>query len=112
VTASVNKTSDRLSVATTRSTDESRVRFNAPRPAGPKAAPIARNTATCGMPLRSMSPESRAETIMTIPSKASVAANDAELNISIDNILFGGIFLPSLGAPQCGLRGVAGPRPG
>jgi hypothetical protein len=48
---------------------------------------MARNTATWGMPLRSTKPESKGDTIMTIPSSARVAGNDAEANISIGDIL-------------------------
>ena len=61
--ASVNSTSARLSVATTRRAGESSADVEHPSPAGPSAAPSARNTATCGMSLRSISPENSAAII-------------------------------------------------
>src|SRR6185369_17446887 len=75
VTASVNKTRVKLSVATTRQTGDSSVMLNTPKPKGPSAAQIAIKTATHGSPLLSTSPDSRAETMMTIPIKARPATN-------------------------------------
>ena len=45
-------------------------------------APTARNTATCGVPLRSISPESSADTMITAPISASVAKNAPGLKIT------------------------------
>src|SRR6185369_15250640 len=74
-TASVNKTRVKLSVATTRKTGDSSVMLNTPNPKGPSAAPIAIKTATHGSPVLSTSPDSSAETMMTIPIKARPATN-------------------------------------
>ena len=46
-----------------------------PNPKGPSAAPINIKTATCGRPLLSTSPDSSADTMMTIPIKARPATN-------------------------------------
>src|SRR5689334_1787562 len=75
VTASVNRTRVKLSVAATRRIGDSSVMSKTPSPKGPSAAPINMKTATCGRPLLSTNPDRSADTMMTIPIKARPAIN-------------------------------------
>src|SRR5688500_9881306 len=72
-TASVNSTSTSDTVATTRSSGDPASASSNSKPIGPISAPMPRNTATCGTPVRSTQPDSRAETMITAPTRASIA---------------------------------------
>ena len=71
--ASLNRTSTRPRVAIACNAGEFRSRSKTPRPNGPSTAPSRRKIATCGMPVRSTTPDSSDETRMTIPMSATVA---------------------------------------
>ena len=73
--ASLKSTSNRPTVAMTWSVGDSSDRSTSPSPAGPSTAPTSRKIATWGSPVRSTAPERSAETRITMPTRASVAAN-------------------------------------
>ena len=78
--ASVKSTRTRLKVATMCRIGEASVKSSIPNPAGPRAAPMSRKTATWGKPVRSITPERSAAIIMTMPTKARVVTSTSVLN--------------------------------
>ena len=98
-TASVKSTKVRLRIAATRNAPESKPMFKTPRPAGPNAAPKARKTATCGSPLRSISPDSRAEMTMTTPMTASAPTKVSVVIASMCSGLRGSIRTAGCSSP-------------